>query len=262
MRIRLLEGRDFRDTDDLQAPRVAIVNEALAQHFWPGQNVLGRRFEALGGTRTIVGVVATGKYRSLSEPPRPYVYLPFTQGAWDLNLGIVVRTEAAPEGIISTLRREIHALDPGVELWAALPYVDYIEAVFLAQRVTASLLVLLGLVALLLASMGIYGVMAYVVGQRRHEIGVRMALGAGIPAVIRLIMGRGMALAGIGVAVGLGAAILLTRLLAGFLFGVNPLDPLTLVSVSVLLSTVAAVACLLPALRAAQVDPVIALRGE
>lgn len=262
MRIRLLEGRDFRETDDFQAPRVAIVNQALAQRFWPGQNVLGRRFEALGRTLTVVGVVATGKYRSLSEPPRPYVYLPYTQGAWDLNLGLVVRTEAAPEGIVSALRREIHTLDPGVELWAALSYRDYIQAVFLAQRVTASLLVLLGLVALLLASMGIYGVMAYIVGQRRHEIGLRIALGAGIPAVIRLILGRGMALTGAGMAAGLVASVTLTRLLAGFLYGVNPLDPLTFTIVLALLGAVAAAACLLPALRAAQVDPVVALRGE
>ncbi len=262
MRIRLLEGRDFRDTDDFQAPRVAVVNEALAQRFWPGQSALGRRFEALGRTLTIVGVVATGKYRALSEPPRPYVYLPYTQGAWDLNLGLVVRTEAAPEGIISALRREIHALDQGVEVWAALSYVDYIQAVFLAQRVTASLLVVLGSVALLLASLGIYGVMAYVVGQRRHEIGLRMALGAGIPAVIRLIMGRGMALTGAGMLAGLVASIVMTRLLAGFLYGVNPLDPLIFASTLALLGAVAAAACLLPALRAAQVDPVVALRGE
>lgn len=263
MRIPLLEGRDFTERDDTNAAPVVVINEALAQRYWPGQSALGRRLTLFGQrAATVIGVVKTGKYRTLSEPPRPFVFLPAEQGVWDLNLGVILRTTGSPTSMAGALRREVRALDPGVEVWATLPYEDFMQAAFIAQRIAASLLALLAFVSLFLASLGIYGVMAYLVGQRTHEIGVRMALGARIPDILRLIMARGIGLTSAGMLVGLLGSLALTRLLGSFLHGVSPFDPLTFLAVTLLLAGVATLACLLPALRGARVDPVVALRGE
>lgn len=262
MRIPILQGRDFTDQDDASRPHVAVINETLARRYWPGLDPLGRKFTIWGGQRevTVVGVVKTGKYRTLSEPARPFVYLAYQQGVGDMNLGVVLRTEADPLRFATPLRQEIHRLDPGVEVWALLTLADFIEAAFLAQRMVSTLLTGLGAVALLLAAMGIYGVMAYVVSQRTHELGIRMALGASAGRVTRLVLGEGLRLTLIGLALGLGVALLLGRSLAGFLHGISPFDPLTLAAVALILALVSLVSCLLPAWRAARVDPMVALR--
>lgn len=262
MRIPLLDGRDFTDQDNENSLKVAIVNETMARRYWPGVNPIGRKFKIWRGTVTVVGVARSGKYRSLNEPPQSFFYLPYQQGVWDLNLGISLRTEGNPSALMTTLEREIHALDPGVEVWAKLPMLDYIQAAFLAQRITSTLLVGLGLLALALAAMGIYGVMAYVVSQRTHEIGIRMALGAQRGDVATLILSQGLTLTLIGVVIGLLGAVAVTRLLSNFLYGVSPFDPLTFVGVPLALCLVTLVACYFPARRATKVDPMEALRYE
>ncbi len=207
-------------------------------------------------------MVKTGKYRSLNEEPRGFFYLPYQQGVWDLNLGVALRTAGDPNTLIKSLRDVIHDLDSRVEVWANLPMPDYVQAAFLAQRITATLLTGLGAVALILAAMGIYGVMAYVVNQRTQEIGIRMALGANVRDVLQLIVGQGLKLGIVGVAAGLVGALSLTRLLSTFLYGVSPFDPWTFMATAAILLLVALVASLVPAFRAARVDPQIALRGE
>jgi predicted permease len=262
LRIPVLAGRDFQDSDDEKGLRVAIVNETLAKRFWPGQNALGRKFKAWDNEITVVGVVKAGKYRSLSERPQGFLYLPYQQGVWDLNLGVALRTTGNPMTMANTLREAIHGLDPRVEIWANLPMTDYIKAAFLAQGIAATLLTGLGAVALVLAAMGIYGVMAYVVSQRTHEIGIRMALGAQISDVLKLVVGQGMTLGVLGVGIGLMGALGLTRLMSSFLYGVSPFDPLTFFGMAAALALVTFLATFIPACRAAKVDPQVALRYE
>jgi predicted permease len=263
MGIPLLDGREFTEQDDDQAAGVVMINETMARRFWPGSNPLGRKLRIFGNWPvTVVGIVKNGKYRSLNEPPKPFLYVCYQQGVRDLNLGVVLRTMGNPLALAPAIRREVQALDPGVEVWAQLTVNDYIQAAFLAHRIAATLLVILGAVAGVLAAMGIYGVMAYNVSQRTHEIGVRMALGARMRDVIELILRQGMSLAGLGIAIGLAGSLALTPLLSSFLYGVSPFDPATLLGVSLLLGAVALAASYLPARRAARVDPMVALRIE
>lgn len=262
--IRLLAGRDFTDQDDDAQARVAIINETMAKRFWPGQDPVGRKFSIWGGSRelTVVGVARDGKYRFLDEPPKSWVYFAYQQGSADMNLGVALRTDGNPVTFANTLRAEIRALDPGVEVWTVIPMADYVQAAFMPQRIVSTLLVALGFVALVLAAMGIYGVMAYVVSQRTHELGVRMALGAQAGDVLRLVLGQGMRLAASGTVVGLAGALALARLLTNFLHGVSPFDPATFVVVALGLTIVTLLACMLPAWRATRVDPCEALRYE
>jgi predicted permease len=264
LRIELVSGRDFTDQDDRARPDVVIINETLARRFWAGQDPVGRKLVFWGGRReaTVVGVVRDGKYRFLNEPPKPFMYLPYQQGAWDLNLGVALRTQGDPRAFAETLRQEVHRLDPGVEVWALLPMSDFVQAAFLGQRIVSTLLTALGVVALLLAAMGIYGVMTYVVGQRIQEFGVRMALGATAAIVIRLVLRQALRLTGAGLLLGLLAAAGLSRSLSSFLYGVSPFDPRTLLAVAGFLMIVSLGACLGPAIRAASADPLSALRNE
>jgi predicted permease len=262
MRIGMIEGRDFTERDADPEAWVVIVNEVVARRYWPGESAVGRRVRLLGRGATVVGVVKAGKYRSLSEPPKMFVYLPYEQGVWDLNLGVVLRTEGEPLGAVAAVRREIHALDPEVEVWATAVLGDYIEAAYVAHRIAATLLVLLGVVALVLSAMGIYGVMAYVVSQRTHEIGVRMALGAQTGDVLRMVLREGLRLGLVGAGLGLLGTLAVGRLLANFLYGVSPFDPWTFLMVAAVLGGVILLASLLPARRATRVDPIEALRYE
>jgi predicted permease len=264
MGIPLLEGRDFTDRDDAQAPGAAIVNETMAQRFWPGRNPIGRRFSMWGGRRKVevVGVATNGKYRSLNELPQSFMYLPYQQGVWDLNLGVVVRTTGDPRAALGTVRGEVRALDPGVAVWAALPMQDYIQAAYFVIRLATTLLTGLGVLALVLAAMGLYGVMAYNVNQRTTEMGIRMVLGARPADVVRLVITQALRLVVIGLVLGLGGAWVTGNALAHFLPGVSAHDPVTIVAVAALLTVTALVASWVPARRAARVDPLQALRAE
>jgi predicted permease len=262
LQIPMVSGREFRESDDGTTMKVAIVNEHMARRFWPGQNPIGRKFKSWRDDFTVVGIAKAGKYRTLNERPREFFYLPYQQGVWDLNLGVALRTSGNPAGMMNNLRQAIHKLDPRVEVWANLTMTDYIEAAFLGQRIAATLLTGLSVVALILAAMGIYGVMAYVVSQRTQEIGIRMALGAQIGDVLRLILRQGIKLGVLGIVLGLLGALSLTRLISSFLYGVSPFDATTFFGVAALLGLVTLVASFIPALRAARVDPQIALRYE
>ena len=264
LEIPLVAGRDFTDDDDGTRTRVAIVNETTARKFWPNLDPIGRKFRVWGGQRelTVVGVARDGKYRFLGEPRRPFIYFAYQQGVWDLNLGVALRTEGDPLAFTGTVRDQVHALDPGVELWAVQAMTDYTQASFLAQRIASTLLVLLGIVALVLAAMGIYGVMAYLVSQRTHELGIRVALGATQSKVTALVLTQGLRLILVGLGLGLVGAVSLSHLLRSFLHGVSPFDPTTVLSVAALLTLVSLAACWVPARRAARVEPMIALRQE
>jgi predicted permease len=272
MRIPLAAGREFTEQDDAAAPPVAIVNAAFARRFWPDQNPIGRQFRSDGKDRTVVGLVPTGKYNRLDEAASCFFYLPEQQGVPDLDLGICVRLAAArpdaggtgadASAFANTLRQTVRSVDPGVELLRVRPLTMHVEGVFFAQRMASHLLLLLGAVALVLAAMGVYAVMAYTVGQRTREFGIRMALGATPHAVRWQVARQGLLLAGTGVAAGLVLAFGVTRLLSRFLYGVSPFDPLTFIGVPLLLVLIAVAACWLPARRATRVNPVEALRAE
>jgi macrolide transport system ATP-binding/permease protein len=257
-------GRDFTDEDDSTRTRAAIINQTMAEKYWPGLDPIGRKFLVWGGQRelTVVGVARDGKYRFLTEPRRPFIYFAYQQGVWDLNLGVVLRTEGDPLAFTRALRDAVQTLDPGVELWAVQAMTDYVEASFLGQRIVSTLLLGLGLVAAVLAAMGIYGVMAYIVNQRTHELGIRMALGATAGRILRLVLGQGLRLTLLGLGLGLAGAVCLTHLLRNFLHGVSPIDPATFLTVSALLALVSLAACAAPAWRAARVEPMIALRQD
>jgi predicted permease len=262
MRIPLRDGREFTDRDDRNSPQVAIINEAMANHFWPGQNPIGRRFNSNGAFRTVVGIAKTGKYRSLTESATCFFYVPLRQWPYSTLASLCLRTTGNPAPMANVAREEIRRLDPGVAIWAALPMSDYIQAVYMAQEIASTLLTMVGIVVLALAAIGVYGVMAYVVGQRTHEFGIRIALGAQRKDVLHLVFKRGLILVALGVALGLAATLALTRLLASFLYGVSPFDARILASVPLLLGLITLLACWIPALRAARVQPMEALRCE
>lgn len=260
MRQSIVAGRDFTDQDEGLGWNVAIVNQAMADRFWRGRSPVGRRFRMAAGvtptdTFEVVGVVRTAKYRSLAETPEPVVYLNYLQRPLaSLFMNVVIRTEGAPTLMAPAVRREIHALDAAVEPSGLATMDDYIRPAFEPARVAATLLGGLGVTALLLAAIGLYGVMAFVVGMRSREIGVRMALGAAPREVFQLVLGQGLRLVAAGVVAGLLAAIALTRLLASFLYGVKATDSRTFAGAAILLTAVSVLACSVPARRALRVD--------
>ena len=263
LRIGLTEGRDFTDRDDSQAPPVVIISEAFAHRFFRGQEPVGRKLRLWGTEWTVVAVVKDIKYHSLSESPQPYFYLPMQQ-IWEphTGTGLLVRTEGSPEQILPALQRELRSVDPRVNLFVVFALRDFIGASWFVQKVAASFLGVLGTLALLLAALGLFSVMAYTVSQRTQEIGIRMALGAQTLDVLRPVLGQALRLAVVGVGIGLVLSFALTRLVASQLLGVSATDPLTFVGVSCLLCTVALAASFIPARRATRVDPLIAMRAE
>ncbi|HET6176826.1 MAG TPA: ABC transporter permease [Candidatus Sulfotelmatobacter sp.] len=263
MKIPLLQGRDFNLHDDENAAPVMIVNQEFVRRFIPSGTALGRRVQGWGKWFAVVGVVQDSKIYRLNESPTPYFYVPIRQiYRPEMGLAFFIRTSAPIDSAATALRREAQAVDPAVPVFDTTGLNDSIAASLFEQRISANLLSILGSVALLLAAVGLYGVIGYSVAQRTNEIGIRMALGAEPSAVMRLVVGEGMKLAIAGVAIGLGAALGLTRLISGLLFGVSATDPLTFAGVAILLAFVALAAAYIPARRAMRVDPMIALREE
>ncbi|MBO0726597.1 MAG: ABC transporter permease [Blastocatellia bacterium] len=270
MGVKLRQGRFFDDHDDAQAQPVAIINETMARQFWPGENALGKRFKVDsddGQNRwiTIVGVIGDVKEMGLEAPAKAEMFFPYQQWPrtlWNMPRDLIVRTTGDPMSVAEAARRAVWSVDPTQPVSNIMTMDDILGDEVAQRRIGMTLLAVFAALALPLASLGIYGVLSYSVAQRTQEIGVRMALGAGRKDVLRIVLADGMRLATVGVAIGLGASFALTRLMAGMLFGVSASDPLTLGGVTLLLITVALVACFIPAGRATKVDPMIALRCE
>ena len=263
LQIPLLQGRNFTAQDKLEAPFAIIVNDTLAARVWPGQNPLGKRFRVgfEEKQREVVGVVGTIKQTTLDSEARPAMYLPHLQSP-TAGLTVLVRTRGEPLSIAAAVRQEVRAIDKDVPVTKVQTMEKVLGASVAQPRFSMLVVGLFAALALVLSAVGIYGVMAYAVSRRVHEIGVRMALGAGASQVLKLVLKDGMTLALAGIAVGLLGAFALTRLMASLLFGIGAKDPVTFISVAAFLALVAFIACYIPARRATKVDPLIALRNE
>jgi predicted permease len=261
VRISLLQGRAFTDSDQDGSLPVAIINEDLARRYWPDGNALGKAFRLAGDTlaRKIVGVVKTSNYTTIGETPQPCIYLPLRQNPGG-NFSLYVRTASDPSQVLEAVQREIKGIAPNVEVSDVRTGTTLMSQVLWSARMVLGMLGVFGLLALTMASVGLYGILAYSVSGRRHEIGVRMALGASRSAVLRLVVREGMMLVAIGVGIGLSISLLIGRVFSRMLFGLSPADPLSLAGASAVLILVSMLACYLPALAASRMDPMKALR--
>jgi predicted permease len=261
--IAMLEGRDFTDQDDLRSAPVMIVNESFVRRFFGGGYAIGRRVHGWGHWFTVIGVVKDSKAHTPNEPPKPYFYVPFEQVyRADLQIAYYVRAKGDSDAALQTLRAEVRAMDPNIGVFDAVPMNEYITAALFPQKVAASLLAALGAMALALAAVGLYSVVSYSVTQRTQEIGIRMALGARAGDVLALVVRQGMALAASGLAVGVAAAIAVTRVASTLLVNVSATDPLIFAAAAIFLAVVALAASYLPARRATRIDPNVALRWQ
>jgi putative ABC transport system permease protein len=268
MGMHLVKGRDFNASDELRATQVAIINETLARSYFPNQDPLGKRIRPGYGIdergwlmREIVGVVSDSKHVSLREAAPPNIYLPHSQIPRPA-MTLVVRAANDPHGLIGAVQKEAHALDRELPVSNIKTLDEYLGAAVAEPKFNTLLLGSFAGLALLLTSVGLYGVMAFAVTQRTHELGIRMALGAQSRDVLRLVIKQGMGLALLGAAIGIAGAVALTRTMKSWLFGVGPTDPLTFAAVALLLVGMALLACYIPARRATKVDPLTALRSE
>jgi len=262
--IPLRSGRDFNDFDRENTLAAVIVNEAMAKLLWPGQEALGKRFSSFASPTMlyqVVGIVGNAVVNQIGEDPQPVAYLPLRQ-QYSSVAALEIRTAGNPEALMATVRNQVQELDRNLAFTDVQTATEIISQGLWAARMGAALLGLFGLLALVLASVGIYGVLAYSVAQRTAEIGIRMALGAQPGEVLRLVLRQGMSLAALGALLGLGSALLLARTAANLLYGVSATDPVTYAAITVLLLLVAMLACYIPARRATRIDPVVALRFE
>ncbi len=267
MRIPLVRGRGFTDRDANGAPRVVVVNQTFARRYWPGQNPIGRHIRMGGGAGPdqpaweVVGIARDGKYSTLGESPQPFFYTPLLQ-FYKPTVSLIVRARGNPTSFLPAVRRTVASLDPSLPLFETATMEQHLGLSLLPARLAGWLLGVMGFVALALSALGLYGAMAYAVGRRTREIGVRMALGADARDIFRLVIGHGLALTAVGCLAGLGAALFLTRLVSSQLYGVSPTDPATIAAGVFVLVATAFTACYLPTRRAMRVDPVVALRDE
>src|SRR5215211_1339901 len=264
----LLQGREFTEADQEKTEPVAVVNEYFVRRLMPEvqtpAEAVGKRFSfrsASGPWIQIVGVAKGGKYFNIAEEPRPFVWTPMAQ---DYNSSgiLVVRTKGNPEGLFGAVRGQVQSVEPNLPLYDVKTLTEHMKLALFPAKIAATVLGVFGFVALMLAAIGVYGITSYAVAQRTHEIGVRLALGAQLGDVMRLVLGQGLKLTIIGAAIGLFGAFLVTRAITSVLYGVSATDPLTFVLVSVVLIGVALVASYVPARRATKVEPLIALRNE
>jgi len=269
MQIPLLVGRSLGAQDDARAPKVAVVNQMFAQKYFPNDNVIGKRFSldpTKPGEIEIVGLAKDAKYTSQRDQIEPTAYTPWQQSLRSMRGSTIeLRTQGDPANYVTAVREAVREVDSNLPVNDVQTQVDQANETLAMERLFAKLLSLFGVLAQLLAAVGLYGLMAYSVSQRTHEIGVRMALGATRGTVMKMVLQQGMLLTVIGVVVGLGGAYALTgylQSLTTMLFGVEPRDPMTFVVIAVVLGLIALVACLVPARRATKVDPLVALRYE
>jgi predicted permease len=261
MRSPLLAGRLFDERDDASAPKGIIINESLARRLWPDRDAIGQRMAVNGGS-TVIGVVGNVRHGTLEEAGGHEMYFDYRQGAQWSGMEMVVRSRRAPESLVPDVRAALTAYDPALPSAEFYPLERLIDNAVAPRRLITRLLGFFSTLALSLAALGLYGVIAYSVVQRRQEIGIRMAIGAQRADVLRLVLSSGLKLVAVGVGLGLAGALALTRLLQGLLFGVTAHDPRVFALNAGLLLAVAAVACAVPALRASRVDPMATLRAD
>jgi predicted permease len=264
LKIPLLRGRLFDESDNDKAPQVGVVNEAFARTYWPNQNPIGKRFRkarADSPWTTVVGLIANARTESLAETGVPKIYLDLYQTGGK-RLAIFLRGDLDAAAIPGEVREQVQSVDPALPVSGAQTLSETVSASLSERRFSMEIVALFALTALLLAALGIYGVISYMVSERTHEIGIRIALGAGRRTIQQMVLRQGLGLAIAGAAVGLVGAAVVSRLMAGLLYGVRPTDPLTFAGVALLLIGVALLACYVPARRAMRVDPLVALRHE
>jgi predicted permease len=264
MGISFVAGRDFTEQDRKGSTKVVIVNETFARRFWPGQDAVGKRFYAGGSDGSlceVIGIVKDGKYFSIGEDPTSFIYFSIYQ-SYASPVTLVVRTDGDMGAAVAAIRNEVRLLDPNLPIYGVHTLSEHMRLSLFPIRTGATVIGGFGLLALILAALGIYGVMAYSVSRRTREIGIRMALGAQAGDMLKLVMRQGMVLALIGIAFGLAAAFAVTRVMTSILYQVSATDPVTFVIIPFLLTGVVLAACYIPARRATKVNPVIALRYE
>ncbi len=261
----VLQGREFTDRDTASSPKVAIVNETMARRYWPNQEALGKRISLSreGPYLEVVGISRDSKYVFLGEDPRAFFYLPFEQN-YRGEMTLFVHSAGDDATVLAGVRQVVRELDPDLPIYDAKTMMTHLRdgVAMLFVRLGARLATAFGLLGLVLAVVGVYGVISYSVSQRLHEIGVRMALGASRGDVLKLVVRQGLLLTTAGVTIGLAAAFMVTRVMSSLLYGVNATDPLTFGLIALLLAGVALGACFVPARRATKVDPMVALRYE
>jgi len=261
MGIELLEGRTYTRADDAEAPPVIIVNKRFADRFWPNESAIGQVVVTAGEDREVIGVVETGKYSSLGEAPAEFMYLSY-HARYRSDMTLVARTPGDPQTVLAAMRNIVRNADADMPLYDVRSMEDHMGIALLPARLGGSVLGIFGVLGLLLAGVGIYGVMAYSVSQRSRELGIRVALGASRESVLKLVVGEGMKLALVGTLIGLVGAFGAAQLVSGLLYNVQALDPVAFVAVPLLLISVAAFAVYIPARRAARVDPIRAMKSD
>jgi predicted permease len=258
------QGREFNDTDTLESPRVVVINEAMAKRYWPKGNALGSRITSGPNTTEVIGIAADSKYGSINERPLPQLFFPMARSEVS-TLRLFVRTDGDPGSIVTDLRNTIRGLDASLPVYDARTVTEHMQTAVFAQKMAANLLGAMGVLALLLAAIGLYGVMAYAVSQRTQELGIRLALGASPGSLLGMIVGQGMKLTTVGLVIGLALALGAFGSIGAvrtLLPGISPLDPITFVIVPLVLGSIALFATWIPGRRAGKVDPLVALRYE
>ena len=259
--IPIVSGREFMRTDDENVPPLAIINETMAAKYWPEKNPVGQRLKAKDRWLQIVGIAKNSNYHTKTETPIPFFYVPLRQN-FRVQNSLLIRTRETPGAMMNALAREVHALDPNLAPLITDRLQDQIDLISYSQRLAVTLVALFGGMALFLAAIGLYAVVSYTVSQGTRELGLRIALGAGTKDLMRLVMSRGLLLTASGVAIGVVAAIMLTRLMGDMLYKVSPRDPLAFGSALAVIAITSVAACFFPAWRATRIDPTQALREQ